>query len=234
MKYEKETETVIKICGVTSARDALLARESGADLVGVLVEVAVSPRSVALEEARGIARAAGRAVALTYDASASLNRAVAEQMELEAVQLCGTESPQAAGELADEIEWPVWKSLHLETGPDGGQTAEGILESIEEYTTAGVRAIVLDTATGGPVPMRGGTGKVHDWRLAGRVVAGSRLPVFLAGGLDPGNVARAIREVSPAGVDVSSGVEACPGVKDPARLAAFISAVRAPERSPAG
>ncbi len=219
---ERPTKTLIKICGVTTPLDAAMAMEAGADLVGVLVEIGVSPRSIPLAAARSVAVAAGSAVALTYDASETLNRAVAEQMELVALQLAGRESAETVARLAAEMEPPLWKSVHVDEA--AGEDAVGeLVETVKRYVEAGAAAIVLDTSTSSG---RGGTGTTHDWGIAAGVVKASPVPVYLAGGLNASNVADAIRVVGPYGVDVSSGVESAPGVKDEAKVREFIAAVR--------
>jgi len=218
--------TLVKICGVTGADDALTAQRHGADFIGVLVEVSVSPRSVSLVQARSIAAAGVPLVALTYDARLGLNQAIADRIEPHALQLCGTESPEEVAELVAAIGMPVWKSVHLSADEPERAAPEDILRDIEAYRRAGAAAIVLDSMVGGGAGALGGTGMTHDWATAARVVARSALPVFLAGGLSPANVSDAIRVVRPFGVDASSGVERRPGVKDASRVRSFVDSVR--------
>lgn len=217
----------VKLCGLTSTGDADVARDIGADFVGVLVEVETSPRSVSRTQAIAMLEG-GRGVALCYDAGVDLAAHLDRAVVLAAVQLCGTESTGEAERVAEAVSCPVWKSLHLVGGRSERDQVETALAAIDEYARAGVRAVVLDTAvvSDGAV-RRGGTGVAHDWHAAARIVESSTLPVLLAGGLTPENVAQAVLVVQPAGVDVSSGIEVRPGVKDEGKMRRFIGAVRA-------
>lgn len=217
----------MKICGVTSPQDAAMAVQAGADFVGVLIEVDVSPRSVGLEDASRIASEVEGVVALTYDAPIELDTAVVAAMKPAALQLAGSESSDLAGEVTRAVPCAVWKSIHLRHGDLGSSQIESTLAKIARYVAAGISTVVLDTAVPGSRGGRlGGTGVTHDWRAAGQIVAASSVPVFLAGGLSPANVAEAVVQVRPAGVDVSSGVELSPGMKDPSKVRAFLRAAR--------
>ena len=117
----------------------------------------------------------------------------------------------------DSVE--VWLAVGLPPrGEQGVDAAESALARIRQAAAAGISRIVLDTATRAGT---GGTGMVSDWETAARIVKASPLPVMLAGGITPENVAEAVLAVGPCGIDVSSGVEHSPGHKDPARLAHF-------------
>ncbi len=211
----------VKICGVMTPEDAETAVAAGADLIGVLVDVPVSPRSLTLDKARTVG-AGHPCVALTYNARLSLNRAASEEMAPSALQLAGAESPEAAAAVAAAVRCPVWKSIHI-SREAGEQHLQETLTLIGAFADSGVSTIILDTAVGS---RRGGTGTPHDWSFAAAVARDSELPVFLAGGLTPANVSEAIRIVRPDGVDVSSGVESAPGVKDADDVRSFVSAVR--------
>jgi phosphoribosylanthranilate isomerase len=128
---------------------------------------------------------------------------------LTAVQLCGAESPQ----FCSAVSVPVIKVLAVGTDFD--------FESAEPFR-GHAAALLLDTYVAGKA---GGTSQTFDWQQAGE--APEWAPCFVAGGLDPDNVAEAIRVLRPFAVDVSSGVEASPGIKDPRKIAAFCAAVRA-------
>jgi phosphoribosylanthranilate isomerase len=132
-----------------------------------------------------------------------------------AVQLHGDEPPEALAGLPV----PALKALRIGSAAD--------LAPAQRYAAAGAHALLLDA----PSAAFGGAGVAFDWSLARRAVADG-LRVALAGGLGPGNVAEAVRAVRPWAVDVASGVEAAPGVKDPARMAAFVAAARAASLSP--
>lgn len=202
--------TRIKICGITSVEDALLAVGAGADAIG-LIFWARSPRAVEVEQAREIARALPplvSTVGVFVDETPDHVRGVADAVGLSGVQLHGDE------EVADWARFPrpVLKALAVERYAD----------SPWRHARA---AILVDARD--PVTI-GGTGRTVDWDMAREI--GANRPLVLAGGLTPDNVRRAVETVRPWGVDVASGVEAAPGVKDPARVRAFIDAVRQADR----
>ncbi len=223
----------VKICGVTDAAGALAAVAAGADAIGLNV-VPGTPRVLALDEAAALARlirdatAGGRSplvVAVTADATRRHIGEVVEAFDPDVIQLSGTETV----EFARSVGRRTWKVLHLPaTEPaDGASTAADLVSRGHDYLAAGVERLFLDTA-GGQHP--GGTGTRAAERLAAAVARD--LPVVLAGGLGPANVAGALRAIPAVGVDVASGVEAprVPGVrptKDPFRVASFIKRARA-------
>jgi phosphoribosylanthranilate isomerase len=193
-----------KICGVTRVEDALLAARLGADAIGLNLWPR-SKRCVSLDVAREIARALPPLVVpvgVFVNPSRAEILAAVEGARLGAVQLHGDEAPRDARDLPV----PVWKALRL--------AAPLPLAWLDEWE--GVQGFVLDA----PDPGYGGSGRTCDWGVAREAAA--RVPCLLAGGLTPENVADAIRAVRPWGVDVASGVEASPGVKDPGKLAAFL------------
>jgi phosphoribosylanthranilate isomerase len=196
----------VKVCGVTSVRDARFVADAGADAIG-LNFFEGSKRCVDLDTARAIVGALPPfvwAVGVFVNASLRSIAHTSRQVGLHAVQLHGDESSAFAAKLA----LPVFKALHVgDVAPD----ARG-------FPT--VDALVLDAAQAG----YGGGGVAFDWRLARRLA--QQRPVLLAGGLTPRNVAHAVRAVRPYGVDVASGVESQPGIKDPKKVAAFIRAAR--------
>ncbi len=223
----------VKICGITDADGLLAAIRSGADAIGLNV-VAGTPRELALDEAAALARLARRAgsagrrplvVAITADAShETLERIVAE-LDPDVVQLSGDEPIEAARLIGRR----TWKVLHLPASePTNLATvARDLVRRAEVYLAGGVERLFLDTA-GGSHP--GGTGTRAAERLAAAVAR--EVPVTLAGGLDPANVAGALRAIPAVGVDVASGVERprVPGerpIKDPLRVALFVKRARA-------
>lgn len=208
--------TRIKICGVTRSDDAARVAAMAVDFIGLNFWPR-SKRYVAPERASELAvaaRAAGPAklVGVFVDTDAAEVAAILAHVELDIIQLHGDES--AAQLAAIATLRPIWKVV-----------AARDLAAVAELSPAD--AILLDT----PSPERGGTGQPFDWSIAraARALHPSRLLV-LAGGLRPDNVAAAIAEVEPWGVDVASGVESAPGIKDPAKLAAFVAAVRTRNR----
>jgi phosphoribosylanthranilate isomerase len=208
----------IKFCGITRTVDAELAAELGARYVGVIF--ARSVRLVSEARALEIARAVqGRGVRCIGVFDDGVDRAleVAERLRLDGVQLHG---PVAAGSIAAaraRFGGMVWAVV-----PVGSQGVPAEARSLFEVA----HGVVLDTRS---ARGNGGTGEAFDWASAGEVVPGMRAgaQLVVAGGLRPDNVGRAIAALGPDVVDVSSGVETGPGVKDPSRMRAFVEAVHA-------
>lgn len=201
-----------KICGLSEAKHIQTAVEADADLFGLVFYKPshryVTPRQAHdLVQSLGERRAGVEAVGLFVNEEADfINRTVLEA-DLDVVQLHGNESP----EFCQRIHRPVIKAIHMNDAGDLGK-----LQAYRETTWR----LLLDT----PTPGWGGSGTTHDWSLARAAAQGQR--VFLAGGLHPENVANAISQVRPWGVDVSSGVETNK-VKDEAKIRAFLRQVRA-------
>jgi phosphoribosylanthranilate isomerase len=197
----------IKFCGITREEDAQLAADLGAWAVGFIFWPG-SARCVEPERARAIVRSLPPFVipiGVFVDQDAEGIERVASRARLGAVQLHGSERP----ELARSLSHRVIKAVPL--------TEAGEAVGLEEWSDT---LILLDAHD--PV-RRGGTGRPIDWSAASAIAR--RRPIVLAGGLAPENVRRAIDQVRPAAVDVSSGVEAAPGIKDHARMRAFAAAV---------
>lgn len=200
----------VKICGITRLEEAHAAVEAGADALGFMFHPP-SPRWIEPAAAAAICRALPpwvHRVGVFVDASERLIREVVQQCGLSALQLHGQESPTFCRQFA----WPVIKAFRVR-GPES-------LAALTAYDTA---AWLLDSYVPGQL---GGTGTRFNWDLAAQAVRLGR-PVILAGGLTPENVAAAVRQVRPYGVDVSSGVERAPRDKDPERMRAFVAAARA-------
>lgn len=201
----------VKICGITNLKDALLATREGADALGFIF-VRESPRRVTPARAAAICRRLPPFV-VRVGVFANASRAevcrVVAACGLDAVQLHGEESPSACRGLPCR----VIKAFRPRLPAD--------LKDLRRYP---VDAWLVDAFVEGG--RRGGTGRLSDRALARRAARMGR-PLILSGGLTPANVAAAIRAVGPAAVDTCSGVEAAPGRKDPAKLAAFIRRVRA-------
>jgi len=206
--------TQIKICGLSEERSVQTAVEAGADLFG-LVFYDPSHRYVPPQRARELVETLGEArtrievVGLFVNKEAAYINDVADQVGLDIVQLHGHETP----DFCQLIQRPVIKALHM-AGPADA-------ENIREYRSV-VWRLLLDT----PSPGWGGSGETHDWQLAREIA--SQQPIILAGGLQPENVAQAVAQVHPWGVDVSSGVETAK-VKDEGKIHAFIEQVRQTE-----
>lgn len=203
----------LKICGLRRLSDLSYVLDQGARYAGLIVEVAGSPRSLSLTEAAQLAASApGRIVAVVRDPPEARLQKLAEALRPAAVQLHGQEPPELVATLHETCPpMQVWRALGIPAqAPNPEACAEDLCRKAERYAQAGAAAILLDTRLPGG---SGGTGVCCDWRVAAQVVRNVVLPVILAGGLGPANLAAAAREVAPAGLDVSSGVEQSPGVK---------------------
>ena len=212
------TDIRVKICGVRTAEDVAAVAAAGAAYVG-LNFFPPSPRFVSLEQGRALALAApvGLAkVALTVNADTATLDAIVEAMPLDMLQLHGHETPERVAEVRVRYGLPVMKVI--------GVRDEGDLACLFDYSTVADQ-IMIDAKPPTDAVLPGGNGLTFDWRL----VAQRRWlrPWMLAGGLTSDNVAEAIRLTNARQVDVASGVESAPGVKDPARIAAFVQAARA-------
>jgi phosphoribosylanthranilate isomerase len=210
--------THIKICGIGCKAHALAAVEAGADFIGLVF--APSPRQVSPAQAHEIASAvkknsdATKVVGVFANAPSSQVNELADSCALDLVQLSGDES----WEYCRDVVRPVIKAIRID---------QQSLEKLYAELSAGSKLLpaqefitLLDSRVEGKY---GGTGESFNWNLAQKIAR--RFPVIVAGGLDPKNVARLIERVAPWGVDVSSGVETG-GVKDIAKIKAFIEAVR--------
>jgi phosphoribosylanthranilate isomerase len=196
----------VKICGICDAAGAAAAVEAGADLIGF--HFCSSQRRVTPEEARAIVdglTVRPAVVGVFIDQEADVVRQIAELVGLDLIQLHGSESP------GFDAGRPVMKVLKVRDGviPDGDAWPDPVM---------------LDSWS---ADQRGGTGQVWDWELARPLLAARK--VFIAGGLEPGNVGKVVSGFKPYGVDVSSGVEASVRVKDPDKVRAFVHAVRLAE-----
>ena len=208
-------EIRVKICGLRSPQDIAAVAGAGAAYAG-FVFFPKSPRHVSLDQARAMAFAApvGLAkVALVVDAPDAALDEIVEAVPLDMLQLHGHESPDRVAAIRARYGLPVMKAV--------GVADEGDLAAVLEYSLAADQILVDAKAPKGAA-LPGGNGLPFDWRL----VAQRRWlrPWMLAGGLTPENVAEAIRLTNARQVDVSSGVEASAGVKDPARITAFVQA----------
>ncbi len=205
------SRTRIKICGLTRAEDAAAAVAAGADALGVVL--APSKRQVTLEQAAAVFADVPPLVArvgVFVNAQADDVWEAVARLGLTAVQFHGDEAP----ETCEAAPVPVIKALRV--GP-GFTVAD-----VDRYRGA-VAALLLDTYVPGE---QGGTGMAFEWDSVAGILP-QDIPVLLAGGLGPHNVASAVRTLRPYAVDVSSGVEQLPGVKDGTKVAAFCDAVRA-------
>jgi len=198
----------VKICGITRVEDALNAVENGADAIG-LVFYEPSPRYISISQAMEIANiipAFVSVVGLFVNAEASFVNTVISQVKLDLLQFHGDESPEECASYG----LPFIKAIRVKSDTNLVQCAKDFSAS---------KALLLDTHAEG---VAGGTGQAFDWNL---IPAGLTKPVILAGGLNVQNVAQAIKQVHPYAVDVSGGVEISKGIKDAAKIAAFMQQV---------
>lgn len=208
--------TRIKICGLRDPAHAKVAADAGADAIG-LVFYPPSPRYVKVEEAAKVAAALPpfiQAVGLFVNEKESTIRSILERVPLDLLQFQGDETPEFCAAFGK----PFVRAVRMEEGVD-------LVEYAHRFSSA--RALLLDAHVAGE---KGGTGATFDWarvpRERARVTGEAPLPLILSGGLTAGNVGRAVREVRPWAVDVSSGVERSRGVKDPALIVEFIRSVQ--------
>ncbi len=207
----------VKICGLTREADVAAAAEAGAAYLGFVL-FPPSPRNVTPDRLAELALAAPPGVvkvALVVDPEAA-RLAELERLPIDMVQLHGRESPERVAEIRARLGLPVMKALGIE-GP-------GDLAEIAGYEAVADQ-LLLDAKPPRGATRPGGNARAFDWAL----VAGRRFarPWLLAGGLSPETVGRAVALSGARQVDVSSGVESAPGVKDPARIRAFVAAARA-------
>jgi phosphoribosylanthranilate isomerase len=208
----------VKICGLRTGEALDAALEAGADLVG-FVFFPPSPRHVGLEAARELGkRVAGRAgkVALTVDATDEMLLDIVTALQPDLLQLHGKETPERVAVVRSRFGLPVIKALPISERAD--------LSPIRIYANVADR-LLFDARAPRDATRPGGLGTPFDWRLLAGVNPG--VPYLLSGGLDAGNVAEALAITHAPGVDVSSGVESRPGVKDVAKIAEFVRAARA-------
>jgi len=201
--------TRIKICGITREQDAHAVASSGADALG-LVFYEKSPRHVSLPQAVRLARTVPpfvTVVGLFVNPSVDYVREVLAQVALDVLQFHGEEESN----FCIQFGKPYLKAIRVKAGVD-------LVECAARY--AGAQGLLLDAFVEGT---QGGSGESFDWSLIPHDLP---LPVILSGGLHAGNVVQAIKQVRPYAVDVSSGVEASKGIKDAAKIAAFIKEVK--------
>ena len=210
--------SVIKICGLSNAPTLEAALDAGADMVG-FVFFEKSPRFVGLDHARELAaRASDRAkiVALSVDPSDRMLAAIIRALAPDFLQLHGAESPERVAEIRRIFDIPTIKALGVAGAADFARASD--------YAEA-ADWLLIDAKPPKGAALPGGNGAPFDWRLA-RDFSPAK-PWLLSGGLEAGNVAEAIALSGARGVDVSSGVESAPGVKDIGKIRAFIAAARA-------
>lgn len=201
--------TRIKICGITRVQDVSTVASNGADALG-LVFYEKSPRHISVQQAAQLAHAVPpfvTVVGLFVNPTVDYVREVLAKVPLDVLQFHGEEMPEFCAQFGK----PYLKAIRVKAGVD-------LIQCAARYASA--QGLLLDAYIEGT---QGGTGESFDWSLIPHDLP---LPVILSGGLHAGNVAAAIRQVQPYAVDVSSGVEAAKGIKDAAKIAAFIKEVK--------
>ena len=209
---------IVKICGLSTPETLDVALDAGADMVGFVFFLA-SPRHVSLETARALGqRAKGRAlrVALMVDADDATIANIVEALRPELLQLHGQESVARVRDIKQAFGLPVMKAVPIATSAD--------LATLPGYAAVADR-ILFDARAPKEASRPGGLGARFDWKLLSGV--DPKIPFMVSGGLDAANVAEAVRVTRAGGVDVSSGVERAPGLKDPDMIRDFIRAARA-------
>jgi phosphoribosylanthranilate isomerase len=208
----------VKICGLSTPDTLDVALAAGADMVG-FVFFPLSPRHISLETARDLGRQVkGRAlkVALTVDADDATLANIVETLRPDLLQLHGKESVARLRDIKQALGVPLMKVLAIETTAD--------LAPLAGYAAVADR-ILFDARAPKGATRPGGLGTAFDWHVLDNLDL--KLPFMVSGGLTADNVAEAVRVTRAGGVDVSSGVERSPGVKDPDMIRAFIRAARA-------
>jgi phosphoribosylanthranilate isomerase len=205
--------TRVKICGITRVEDALSAVHAGTDAIG-LVFYAPSPRCVSIEQAQKIVAAIPpfvSVVGLFVNATTVEIQSVLSKVRLDIVQFHGDETPQDCDQVCAQINLPYYKAVRVKSDTN-------LLQYAIDFKAA--NALLLDTYS---EQAYGGTGHVFDWNLIPKNLP---KPIILAGGLDANNVMGAIKQMRPYAVDVSGGVELTKGIKDAAKIAVFMQAVK--------
>ena len=209
---------IVKICGLSTRETLDVALDAGADMVG-FVFFPPSPRHLQLETARDLGKQAkGRAskVALTVDADDAMLANIVETLQPDILQLHGKETVARLRDIKQKFGLPLMKVLAVETASD--------LAALPGYAAV-ADFILFDARAPKEATRPGGLGAVFDWHVLENLEL--KLPFMVSGGLHSGNVAEALRVSRAGGVDVSSGVESAPGIKDPEMIRSFVRAARA-------
>jgi len=211
----------VKICGITSEKDLTATVTAGADAVGFVVNVPSSPRNLTVDKARKLIRTTPifvESVAVTVPGNIDSLIKIYEELKPKAIQVHG-ENVLNFSQIPKTI-----LNTHLIRAISA--KSDSVIKTASEASNS-FDAILLDTYANGK---NGGTGTIHNWEISKQVrQAISPKPLILAGGLNPQNVGRAIQMVQPYAVDVSTGVESSPGIKDPKKVSEFIESVRRTE-----
>lgn len=210
-------QPIVKICGLKTPETLAAALDAGADMVG-FVFFPKSPRHIDLATAEVLGRQAqGKAlkVALTVDADDAALAAIVAALNPDLLQLHGHESPERVAAIRARFGLPVMKAIGVAHADD--------LKDVQAFAAVADR-LLFDAKPPKDAAHPGGNGLAFDWSLLTGLDLS--IPSMVSGGLDPANVAEALRRTKAQGVDVSSGVETAPGQKDPAKITAFVRAAK--------
>jgi phosphoribosylanthranilate isomerase len=229
----------LKICGITRREDLLIVERAGADYCGVILEFPPSPRSITVDQAAQVfAKAKIRVVGVLVNKPLEFAERVWQQLGLHAVQLHGDEPPEEVRQAKARLACEVWKVIHLPPRSEAPVDQHVLEQRIRAYIAAGADTLLFDTSDIQKGQRRyGGTGRPFDWQSLRTLVShlkaqkGELAParIFLAGGLNVDNVSQAMSALRPDGIDVITGVELSPGVKDPEKVRAMVERVKGRE-----
>jgi phosphoribosylanthranilate isomerase len=205
--------TIVKVCGITNLEDAQAAIEAGADMLG-FVFYPPSPRHVMPERIAEIISVLRPSSSVRF-VGVFVNEAVGRMHEI--VEQCGLDVVQLSGDEPPEVMREFWPRACKALRPRDADETSGLLNRYCAVVDSSALAFLFDAFS---PKLYGGTGERADWTLACSVAR--RFPILLAGGLTPDNVVAAIETVQPWGVDVSSGIERAPGLKDHAKMRTFV------------
>lgn len=212
-----QTPVRVKICGITNVQQAQAVTACGADAIG-LVFFSKSPRNISIEQARDIAMAVGpfvTVVGLFVNETTAVINTVLETVPLQLLQFHGDEDAA----FCEQFNRPYMKALRINAANSVEQSQQYLLQAAQSFDSS--NGLLIDSYNPN---VAGGTGEQFNWDIF--PVTGLEKPIILAGGLTPNNAGAAIQQVKPYALDVSSGVESAPGVKDIEKVSAFIQAAK--------
>jgi len=215
---------------MTRAEDIEKAADLGANFFGVVVEVPWSKRSCTVQQTADLFHGARRlgfpGAALFCKHERDFVLSASEQIKPFAIQLQGNESPEFVADLTQRTSAQIWKAVHLSADNDASDDPESVRSRCQAYQDAGASVIILDSMIKKADAVHyGGTGQVGDWSVARKIREAFKGVLFLAGGLNPDNIAEAIAAVQPDGVDLASGIESSPGIKDLSKMEQLVANV---------
>ncbi len=216
--------TKIKICGLKTLEDALYAHRCGADALGFVIETpGNSPRNITKQDTKKIIEKLppfAITVGVTMPENLTTAISIVETTGIDILQIHGDFKSQDLRRLKEKKRIRIIRSYSIDTAI----RIESIIATIEEFIQNNVDAVLLDSKG---EKGSGGTGHVHDWNISAEIRNSFDIPFLLAGGITVDNIEKAIDIVNPYAIDIASGVESAPGVKDKAKILEIIQKVRA-------